>query len=84
MAPYLSFFERDQGYSFISQLVKNNIIDHPTFSIYSKETLGEKMSVIKFGGYDQKALASKTQLTILRTMYNTTWGLNSTEFMING
>jgi hypothetical protein len=63
--------------------VENNIIDHPTFSIYSKEILGDKMSVIKFGGYDQKALAPKTQLTILRAFNNKTWGLNSTEFMMN-
>jgi len=65
LAPYTSIQEKEL--SFLYQLKKNNYIDHPSFSIYTRENSRDNKSLIKFGGYDEEGLKANTHLTILRT-----------------
>ena len=68
LAPYTA--NTDKDLSFLYQLKKQKIIDHPSFSIYAREEAGDTKSVIKFGGYDEEGLKANTHLTLLRTEDN--------------
>lgn len=57
----------DKENSFLWQLKKNGVIDHLSFSVYTREAARDNVSVVKFGGYDKQGLAANEHLTLLRT-----------------
>ena len=63
------------------QLKDQGLIDYLSFSIYTRNVAGAH-STIKFGGYDEDGLAENSDLTVLKTIDETTWAVWGEDIQI--
>ena len=67
------------------QLKEERKIDHNIVSVYSQISEGAasaNSSFVKFGGWDQKAIADGHELQMFKTINKTTWNLQTNGFKI--
>ena len=83
LAPYSKDSDAYEKQNFMKQIQVNNLIDHNVISFYISNTYGNS-SFVKFGSYDEKAIAPGSKLNVIRTNNLNSWEISSNEVKYSG
>lgn len=74
---------QDQRSSFLQNAYNNKVIDHMVFALYTSKN-ESVLSSIKFGSFDQSAIADREQLTYMKTVSTNSWAIRAHAMHLAG